>query len=142
MQPLNRAERSSAFTSFLILFSATVAIIAAVIFFSIKVPFVQNDQLRSRMQTIRDEQAFTVAFADVMKQVMEELARYDLKNETPLATKQRVRFKLDQLSRMIRDVPDQDNSIYALIVRNLSDLNEAKAQVRELEDEKSFMQRQ
>lgn len=138
MKPSNQAERSSAFVNFLLLFSVTIALVVAVIFFSIKVPFRQNEQLRQRMADMQNEREFSDAFTGVLKEAVDELNKIEERKEPLLATAQRVQFRVDRMNRLIKEIPDEDNSIYALVAQTVEDLNNAKVRIRRLEEEKGY----
>lgn len=145
MKPLNRAERNNAFLSFLLLFLITISIIIAVIFFSVEVPVRQTEQLKSQMLQMQSEKELSDSFTDAMKEAVDELNKFEVKNEKKIpaaAIQQSVEFKINKMNHLIGDMPKGDTSIYALVVQSLRDLNEAKTRLRKLEDEKSYAQHQ
>lgn len=141
MKPLNRVERSNAFLHFLLFFLLTISVIIAVAFFSIDVPFRQAEQLREQMSVMESRNNFSDSFAYAMKEAVNELHKYDVKDDVNVpaaAIRQRVEFKISKMNNLIGDVPQSDTSIYALVVQSLRDLNEAKTKIKRLEDEKSY----
>lgn len=141
MKPLNRAERNNAFLGFLLLFLITIGIVITVVFFSIKVPFSDNERLRSRMLIMQNEKNLSDSFRVAMNVALNELTKFDLKKEPAIVTKRSVQMKIERMSRLIKNMPDEksneEKSIYDLVIQNLADLNDAKTRIRNLEDQKN-----
>lgn len=140
MTPLNRAERDNAFVAFLILFSITIGIIIIVVFFSIKVPFQENERLRNRLLVMQNEENVADSFKVAMNVVLNELTKFDLKKEPAIVTMRSVQIKIDKMGKLIKKMPERSNeekSIYELVMQNLADLNDAKLKIRNLEDGKN-----
>ena len=126
MKPLNRAERNGAFLRFLLFFSVTIALVVMVIFFSIDVPYNESRQLRRKVVDLQKETNVSASFSALMKEAMDELNKFKLKTESPSAINQRVKYKIDEMEKLMRQIPNSANSVYPLIVQNISDLNNAK----------------
>jgi Tfp pilus assembly protein PilX len=141
MKPLNQAERSSAFLNFLLLFMLTIAVIMTVIFFSIKVPFKQNEHLRYRITLNERDQEFAASFSLLLKETLEELNKFEESKEPASVTTQRVQFKVDELYQKARLAPDAENSIYGIVARSMNDLNAAKAKVKRMEADQGYIQK-
>src|SRR3954452_15026742 len=80
MKPLNRAERNNAFLGFLLLFLITIGIVITVVLFSIKVPFSENERLRSQVLIMQHEEDLSDSFRVAMDETMNELKKFDLKD--------------------------------------------------------------
>jgi hypothetical protein len=143
MKPLNRAERNNAFLGFLLFFLLTIGVIITVIFFSIEVPIKETEQLRNDVSTLESEKQLSNAFADAMKEAVDELNKFDVndeKRELTDAINQNVEFKIKKMNQLISDMPKNDTSVYALVIQSLRDLNEAKTKLRKFEDDKRYAQ--
>jgi hypothetical protein len=141
MKPLNRAERNNAFLGFLLLFVITIGTVLTVVFVSIEVPFRENEQLRRRIIMMQKEKKVSDSFKVAMNVALNELAMFDLK-EKPVSVIQRsVQLKIDKMSRIVRNMPDDkfndDKSMYDLVIQNVSDLGEAKLRIRNLEAQRN-----
>jgi hypothetical protein len=144
MQPLNRAERNHTFLVFVLFFSITIALIACAFFFSSQVSSKETEQLRTKVIALQNEKELSDSFSVAMKEAMSELSKFDIKSEAneprqpTIAIKRSAQFRIDKMSGFIKNTPDWDNSIYALVVQNLNDLNKAKAEIRRLEEERGI----
>jgi hypothetical protein len=126
MKPLNSAERTNAFLRFLLLFIITVALIITVAYFSIQVPFKENERLRQDIGRIKSERQLAESFNVAVKEVAEELNKFDGVKEPPAVTHAKIKLELDKMSGLLNNFPDAGNSVNAFIVQSLGDLNEAK----------------
>lgn len=127
MKPLNRVERTHAFLRFLLLFLITVALIVAVVFFSIQVPWKENDQLRQRMAKMQKVADASEAFNTTVRETVDELNKFETKKDQPaFVTRQQVNVFIEKLNRQLKNLPDGENSVNALVVQSLNALNGAK----------------
>ena len=142
MIPLNRAERNNAFLGFLLLFLITIGIVIMVFFFSIEVPFTENNRLRSRVAVMQREQNLSDTFRVIMDVVQNELA-FDLKKDNVELTHRNVelthssvQLKLLKMGEIIKKMSDEksteEKSIYEMVIQNLADLNDAKLEISNL----------
>lgn len=127
MKPLNRVERSNAFLGFLILFFITIGVIVTVIFFSIEVPLQESKQLRKTVFMMQKEKEASDSFAVAMRAAMYELENFDLKRRGESAF--RVEDKIEDMRKWLKVLPDSNSSIYASVVKNIEQLNEAKKEI-------------
>lgn len=147
MGPLNRNERRKAFLNFLLIFTLTIAAIVTVVFISIEVPFKQTEVLQKKVMASEMEKQFSDSFNAVMREALVELKGFEQPNVSAFATKEKVKFKIDKLRKLIKDKSDAektdiDNTIYGSVVQNLAELNDAKSRIRELEEQKGTAQSQ
>ena len=132
MKSLNAADRNQAFLSFLLFFIITIAVIIAAVFFSIQVPFKENDQLKEKIAVAEKQRDFTEHFVDKMETTIKLLDSVNLPN---------VRSELidgaidDNLKNMLamtnNDTSTQIKNLYKNVVYNFYDLQGAKKQLRE-----------
>lgn len=130
MKPLNRAERTNSFWRFLLLFAVTIGVVMAVAFFSFQVPLRENKALREKLVEMENERELTERFTATAREAVNELAKYETGEALPSATHQGVGYKIQDLDKLLRAIPHSENSIYALAIRNIDDLNNAKKQLR------------
>ena len=135
MQPLNQAERNSAFLSFLFLFLVTIVLIVTVIFFSIEVPYKESRSLRQQMFDLQKQKDVTDSFNVIMREAVAELSNFEAKKESPAATYQRVQVKIELMNGLLKDIPNSINTVYGLSVQNLDDLNKAKSRLSSIRSE-------
>jgi uncharacterized membrane protein len=137
MPPLNRAERNNAFWGFLLLFLITIGIIITVVFFSIKVPFKENELLRSQVLIMQREEDLSDSFRVAMNETMNELMKFDIKDVSPSLRHESVRFKIDKMGRiankMSDEKPKEEKSIYDMVLQNLYELNDYKLKLSKLQ---------
>lgn len=139
MEPLNNAERSKAFRSFLIFFIITVALVIAAVFFSIQVPFQQNRQLAEQMKVVEAERLFTQKFESNMNEVMRLVGDLNKKDIDVTLTDGKIEERIKGMNALI----DTDSSyaadpnsatikeLYSSVVESLSNLRLAKKENRE-----------
>src|SRR5688500_15027841 len=73
MKPINSEERKKAFLKFFGLLSVTQGLIAAAVYFGVRVPFKQNERLKTQVDRCEKEQAFTENFSARMSEVKASL---------------------------------------------------------------------
>lgn len=126
MKPQNKMERSRAFMRFLLFFIVTISLVVVVIFFSIEVPHAESDKLRHKIAALQRESESTANFNELMEEAMDELNKFSVITESPVAVNQRVQLKINAMEKLLRQIPNSENSIYHLTIRNMSELNQAK----------------
>ena len=133
MESLNNAERRGAFLGFLFLFLLTLALVVTVVFSSVQVPFTQNEQLRQRLSVMQEAQDFSDSFSVAMKEALDEMNKFSLKEKPALVISQGVSYKINKIDRLIKNNSLGDSSLYRLIVESLYDLNDTKLQLSQQE---------
>lgn len=131
MKPLNRTERNKAFFRFLLFFLVTITLIVTVVFFSIRVPFRENEEMRKTMFAMQRERAFSDSFAVAMRATVNELNKYESNELTVSAVRGQVENKINRMAALLKSVPNADNSIYTLMIDKMRDLNSAKMKLKE-----------
>ena len=126
MNPLNRSERNGAFWRFLLLFLITIVLVVTVFYFSGLVTLRENRDLRERVAEMQSNKLWSASFTRIMQEAMDELSTFETSSGLAPAKYQKVQFKVKEMYQMINAIPDGKNTIYALIVRNIQDLNDAK----------------
>ncbi|WP_153796705.1 type VI secretion system TssO [Foetidibacter luteolus] len=128
MTPLNSQERNRAFANFLLFFIITVAVIITVVFFSIQVPFKQNEQLRKEMASVENERLQLGVFRIKMEETMHLLDSVG-RVENPILVDDKIDKQIREMAAMINDSMSVKN-IYTGIITTLASLQSAKQQLR------------
>jgi hypothetical protein len=133
MEPLNQPERRKAFTNFLIFFIVTVLIIVAAVFFSIQVPFRQNDQLRDQMNVVEKERDFSETFANKMGETINLLDSINKKEvQSPELVDNKIQLNITAMNEMIEKEPITQKTIYRYMVNTFDELRRAKKDLRDV----------
>lgn len=133
MRPLNQKERSKALTNFLILFSITIAIVIAAVFFSIEVPFTQNKQLRDQMDVVAKERDFSEKFVAKMGETMNLLDSVNKNGvSSPEIIDNKIKSNVADMSGMIDNDSISQKNLYKTIVNTFGELRLAKKDLRDV----------
>jgi len=132
MRPLNAAERNQAFRNFLLFFIITIAVIIAAVFFSIQVPFKENDQLKDKIAVTEKQRDFSEQFADKMETTIKLLDSVNLANVRAELIDGAIDDNLRNMQAMIKsDTLVPVKNLYTNVVENFYDLKNAKKQLRD-----------
>ena len=132
MQPINTNDRKRAFINFLLLFLLCIIIITATIFFSIQVPFKQNEQLRRELRTVTREREFSSDFTTQMADIAGMLDTINTKALKPDLLDGRITESIKRLNLKIDADSASDKTMYRSVVFILSDIQTAKKQLRDM----------
>jgi hypothetical protein len=132
MEPLNKADRKKTFTNFFLLFLLCVAIITTTIFFSLQVPFKQNDRLLKEMRSYVKEREFSTDFMTQMSEIAGMLDTINTKALKPDLLDGRITESIKKLNLKIDADSASDKTLYRSVVFVLSDIQTAKKQLREI----------
>ncbi len=132
MQPLNKSDRKKTFTNFLLLFLLCIAIITTTIFFSIQVPFKQNDRLIKEMRSYVKEREFSTDFMTQMSEIAGMLDTINSKALKPDLLDGRITESIKKLNLKIDADSASDKTLYRSVVFILSDIQTAKKQLRDI----------
>lgn len=134
MQPKNKDDRRKAFINFLLLFLLCMAIILTTVFFSVRVPFTENDKLRAKMEMIDKEREFTNKFTTQMIGVSRML---DSINKTSpqesILLEGRIENEISKLNAMVTDTV-YNKDLYINVVHNLGVLQQYLKEIRSKSD--------
>lgn len=128
MRPINEAERKRAFLNFLLLFVVTVAVILIAVFFSVQVPFKENDRLRKEKDLADNEKAALYLFEAKMQETMNLLDSINMSNNAYRYSNY-VEENIRKMSAMISDSSDV-KSICTKVTDNLKSLQTAYDQIK------------
>jgi Type VI secretion system, TssO len=132
MEPLNKTDRKKAFTNFFLLFLLCIAIIATTIFFSIQVPFKQNERLLMEMRTHVKEREFSTDFMTQMSGIAGMLDTINTKALKPDLLDGRITEGIKKLNLKIDADSTNNKPLFRSVVFVLSDIQTAKKQLREI----------
>ncbi len=132
MKPLNVSERNHAFRNFLLFFTITIAIIIAAVFFSIEVPFKENDQLTQRLAKVEKQRDFSEEFLSKMETTIKLLDSVNLQGVRAELIDGTVEENLKSMRASIEaDTSIEIKKLYSNVVENFYDLKSAKKQLRD-----------
>jgi hypothetical protein len=140
MTPQNKAERRKAFTTFLLLFIVTIALVITIVFFSMQVPFKQNEQFRDEFAKVESERNFTDSFSTNVKETVSLLDSINLHGANSVYLDARIESSLKNMYSMVEKGPDAQKDFYRSTVKSLEDLQKAKKDIREGTDKDSEIQ--
>lgn len=138
MKPLNQPERKKAFLNFLLFFIITVVVVVTVVFFSIQVPFKQNDQLTREIAKVEDERAFLTKFKTKIEETVSMIDSAS-RITNPILVDDKINANLTQLLGMLHDDSIPVKNLYESMVTNLSDLQGAKMLLRKSSDKDAMV---
>lgn len=130
MQPVNQAERRKAFTSFLLFFIATVALILAAVFFSVQVPFRQNNKLQEQVAAIESERTLAERFGNKLN---ETLGYFESVNKPGIQSEmvnEKINQNLSAMTSMISVDSTMFKGLYQNVITSLYDFQGAKKDLR------------
>jgi hypothetical protein len=81
MEPLNKDARRKGFTSFLLLFLITIALVVALVFFSVQVPFKDNEKLRKEVVKFDKEKMQAGRFSTSLKEAMDLMEKLNVSGD-------------------------------------------------------------
>ena len=131
MQPINKDDRRKAFINFLLLFILSTGIIIAIVFFSIQVPFKQNDQLSKQVSSFQQERDFSQNFFIQVSATNSMLDSINTKSLRPDLLDGDITESIKKLNTLVNTDSVGNKNIYANVVQLLADLQSSKKQLRE-----------
>ncbi len=132
MKPHNSSERNSAFRNFLMMFIITVGVITTAIFFSVQVPFKENDQLRAAASVVEKQRVSTVLFEDKMETTMRLLDSVNLAGAQSELIDGDIDENLKSMNALVKsDTSLPEKGMFTSIVNNFRELKIAKKQLRD-----------
>lgn len=132
MDPINKSDRKKAFTNFFLLFLVCILIITTTIFFSLQVPFKQNDRLLKEMRSYVKEREFSTDFMTQMSEIAGMLDTINTKATKPDLLDGRITESIKKLNLKIDADSANDKTLYRSVVFVLSDIQTAKKQLRDM----------
>lgn len=129
MKPLNQAERGKAFFNFIIFFIITIAVIVTLVFFSVQIPFKENERWRNEIAQVDNERIFLQAFNVKMEDAMRLLDSMSTTQNDPIADT-RINNKLSEMATMVMNDSMSVKQLYNNVVTNLQGLQMAKQNLR------------
>lgn len=131
MQPINKDDRRKAFINFLLLFILSTGIIIAIVFFSIQVPFKQNEQLTKQIGDFQKERDFSQNFFIQMSAISNMLDSINTKSLRPDLLDGDITEAIKKLNSKVNTDSAGNRNIYANVVQMLADMQSSKKQLRD-----------
>ena len=133
MQPTNKAARAKAFVNFLIFFAVTIILVLAAGYYSVQVPFKQNEQLRQESENAKNERAFASTF---QKKLEEVLSTLEIVNDEKYASEadsydSQIGEKITDLGAMLSKDSITNKAFYRSVITALTASRIAKKDLRE-----------
>lgn len=119
--------------NFLLFFIITVVVVVTVVFFSIQVPFKQNDQLTREIAKVENERTFLTKFKTKIEETVSMIDSAS-RIANPILVDDKINANLTELLTMLRDDSIPVKNLYESMVTNLSDLQGAKIMLRKASD--------
>jgi len=132
MQPINKNERRKAFWNFLVLFIISILIITTTVFFSIQVPFKQNEQLLNEKNAAEKEREFSTKFMNGTAAISAMLDTINTKASRPEFLEGEIQRSINDLNAMVDTDSGYNKTFYKNILVTLDDLKRSKKQLRDL----------
>jgi Type VI secretion system, TssO len=131
MPPTNVQARRKAFINFLILFFISAGIIITTFFFSIRVPFRQNAQLRQQVNANEKEKDFSKKFTTRMFSITSMLDSFSNKLNNAEILSNTITARINELSTMVESDSVYNKDLYRNIVLSLSTLRDTKKELKD-----------
>jgi hypothetical protein len=130
MQPVNQAERRKAFTNFLLFFIATIVLILAAVFFSVQVPFKQNNKLQAQVSAIESEKSLAERFANKLNETMGYFESVNKPGMQSEMLNNQITQNLSSMTSMISVDSTMFKGLYQNVISTLYDFQGAKKDLR------------
>lgn len=141
MKPKNTKERRNSFLKFLLLFLLTTGTVVASVFFTHKVPVVENNILKSQAKTFDKEMKFQSEFSSKMNKVKELIDSLDVPGQNTQYLNQLIG---QDLAEMQKSIPRKDSTLnydmYSDVVKLYVKIQDMKGKLRELKDAESTIE--
>lgn len=133
MEPKNAAERKKTFTNFLLLFCLCILLVMLTGFFSVQVPFSENEKLKAKMAQLDREKEFSEKFTIKMINVSRMLD--SIKTTTSQEVDRlegKIKSEIDKLNLMVSDSMNKQDlyDLYIYSVHNIEDLQRSLKELR------------
>ncbi len=135
MQPANRNERKKAFLNFLGLLLISLLLIITTVYFSVQIPFRQNDILINsntrELEAKKKEHAFSDRFLEKFTLIYNDLDSINTSKRPELLESQ-IADNNGDLNRIVAEADSAiyNKALYTAIVNTLEDFRRAKKELR------------
>lgn len=130
MQPKNKSERTKAFLNFIGLFVVSIAIILTTVFFSIRVPVKEANDLRRQIHDVEKEKVVTSQFITKMSEIVGMLDTINISKD-PEYLDPTIKKNIDDFKLSADADTVHDQLLYQNVAKNMYDLYQAKKQLRQ-----------
>ncbi len=137
MEILNKKERISSFLLFLLMFAITVGILFTAIFFSYKLPWKENEVLRTENKKIRYEFLYQKKFIQELEKIDVLIDSLDNTKEGYFFLEQSINADLIDIKSAIPKDSLDDKSMYENLILTYKKLMDAKRDLKQIENAKN-----
>ena len=132
MQVQNSKERKKAFWNFLVFFVVTIGLVITTVFFSVQVPFKQNQKLQGEIARIEKERAQAEQFALKMNEAIGLFEKVNQNGEQTELIDANITKNLNELNSMIGKDSTELRMLYNNVIVSLYDLQASKKKARSI----------
>lgn len=136
MEILNNKERVSSFLLFLLMFVITIGIIFVAVFFSYKLPWKENEILRTENKKIQYEFLYQKKFIQELEKVDVLIDSLDNVNEGYFFLEQSINSELINIKSDIPKDSIDDKSMYENLILTYKKLMDSKRDLKQVENAK------
>jgi len=141
MKPKNNKARRNSFIKFLLLFVFTVAVIIGAIFFTFKMPDVENSILKSQSSMFKEDLKFQNAFSKDIQKTKSLIDSLDVPGVNASFLNSLINDKLAKTQSSVQDQIAEtknkskyDHEMYFQLINLLAESQKMKSKLIELED--------
>jgi|APTNR8051073442_1049403.scaffolds.fasta_scaffold12328_3 hypothetical protein len=131
MEPLNKNERARSFWKFLALLLGVIALSIAAVFVNYKVPYVENEILRSQNAKFESQLGNDFSFYQKLDTVRQLLDKINNPGENVVYLDQFISSTLVEMGKNLSDTTSR-KEFYSNIIAQSLELQKAKKQLRDL----------
>ncbi len=130
MEPLNKEARRKEFTNFLILFLVTITLVVALVFFSVQVPFRDNEKLRKEVVKFEKEKMQAERFSTSLKNAMDLMEKVNVSGDNSGMLDAEITKKVNEMYTLGGADSTVLKSLYGDVVTVMFQLQAANSRLR------------
>ena len=131
MKPLNTEERKKSFTTFLLFFIITIALIVGAVYFGIQIPFAQNARLKEQVARFQKENAAAESFAQKLAATKGLLDTVNKNGVQATVIDGQILDNIKALNSMVGSDSSANKQLYQTMVQCLDNQQIALKQLRD-----------
>ena len=130
MKPKNSPERRKAFIRFVIFYIISTALIITAVFFGLQVPFKENKQLQSQLETVYKERDFDRKFFELMSETRKMLDTVNSAGTKTEFVEGRIDRKIQEMDAILNKDSISGKKIYSELVLIFNEAKNDKKLIR------------
>ena len=134
MEVLNKKERTSSFLLFLLMFLITVGLLFTAFFFSYKLPWKENEVLRTQNKKLQYEFLYQKKFITSLKNIDKQIDSLDIVNEGYFFVERSIIKDLINLRGEIPKDSLDNRSMYENLILTYNKLVDAKRDLKQVKN--------